>query len=338
MSNTIAYVDNQTLTNIADAVRYKTGTNGKMLLSDIPDKIRNIEGIVPTGTQTITENGEYDVLSDKSVTVDVNPDLRPLSVSENGSYQPDGFDGFDRVSVDVPQPSGSTTITENGTYDVEQYASAVVNVPTGGFPSYDDVVLPSEYQRVEYIESSGTQYIDLPYGFLPTDFVQIKSAIATSEGGENYMVTTRQWNTNNNRFAMAGIAKSNVSGFGVAIGNKSTTDGELRGAFANDGNVHEFVYRDGLFISPDINCACGFSAENGLVFGSETANIRLFFGWSSPTKGKIVYFVHAKADNRKIALFACYRKSDGVIGMYDVENDVFYTNDGTGDFTKGQDI
>lgn len=101
MSNTIAYVDNQTLTNIANAVRYKTGTNEKMLLSDIPDKIRNIEGIVPTGTQVITENGEYDVVGDRSVTVDVNPDLRPLSVSENGTYQPDGFDGFSQVSVDT---------------------------------------------------------------------------------------------------------------------------------------------------------------------------------------------------------------------------------------------
>ena len=101
MSNTIAYVDNQTLTNIADAVRYKTGTNGKMLLSDIPDKIRNIEGIVPTGTQTITENGVYDVTEKAEVDVDVNPDLRPLSVSENGQYSPDEFDGFSQVDVDV---------------------------------------------------------------------------------------------------------------------------------------------------------------------------------------------------------------------------------------------
>ena len=203
---------------------------------------------------------------------------------------------------------------------------------------YDDVVLPSEYQRVEYIESSGTQYIDLPYGFLPTDFVQIKSAIATSESQEKFMVAPSRWNTNNNRFAMAGIARTGSKGFGVAIGNKSTADCELCGAFANDGNFHEFVCRDGLFISPDINSACGFSAENGLIFGSETTNIRLFFGWNSPTKGKIAYFVHTKADGRKIALFACYRKLDGVIGMYDVDNDVFYTNDGSGDFTKGQDI
>ena len=36
------------------------------------------------------------------VDVDVQPDLRPLSVTENGSYQPDGFDGYNRVSVDVP--------------------------------------------------------------------------------------------------------------------------------------------------------------------------------------------------------------------------------------------
>ena len=152
------------------------------------------------------------------------------------------------------------------------------------------------------------------------------------------MVAASQWNTNNNRFAMAGIAKASVGAFGGAIGNKTTTDCTLYGLLRNDGNIHEFVYRDGLFISPDINSACGFSAENGLIFGSETTNIRLFFGWDSPTKGKIAYFVHTKADNRKIALFACYRKSDGVIGMYDVENDVFYTNDGSGDFTKGQDI
>ena len=205
---------------------------------------------------------------------------------------------------------------------------------------YDDVVLPSEYQRVEYIESSGTQYIDLPYGFLPTDFIQIKSAIATSESIEKYMVAASQWNTNNNRFAMAGTGRSGTVSrpFGCAIGNKSTSDGLLYGTLNNDGNVHEFVYRDGLFISPDMNCACGFSAENGFTFGSETTNIRLFFGWNANTNGKIAYFVHTKADGRKIALFACYRKSDGVIGMYDIENDVFYTNDGTGDFVKGQDV
>jgi len=71
MSNTIAYVDNQTLVNIADAVRSKTGTNEKMLLSDIPDKIENFEGIVPSGSIEITENGTYNISEYASTVVDV---------------------------------------------------------------------------------------------------------------------------------------------------------------------------------------------------------------------------------------------------------------------------
>ena len=60
----------------------------------------------PTETLSTTENGQFTPSDGKvgfsSVTVDVQPDLRPLSVTENGSYQPEGFDGFSQVIVDVP--------------------------------------------------------------------------------------------------------------------------------------------------------------------------------------------------------------------------------------------
>lgn len=59
--------------------------------------------------------------------------IEPLSVTANGTYTaPNGTDGYDPVTVNVPQPSGSITITENGTHNVAAYASANVNVPSAG--------------------------------------------------------------------------------------------------------------------------------------------------------------------------------------------------------------
>ena len=45
-------------------------------------------------------------------------------------------------------------------------------------------------------------------------------------------------------------------------------------------------------------------------------------------------------DNEKLIreFIPCYRKSDSVIGLYDIVNDVFYTNSGTGTFSKGANV
>ena len=74
----------------------------------------------PVETLSTTSNGTFTPSSGKvgfsAVTVDVNPDLRPLSVSENGQYSPDGFDGYSNVTVDVEPNLTSLSVTENGLY------------------------------------------------------------------------------------------------------------------------------------------------------------------------------------------------------------------------------
>ena len=60
------------------------------------------------------------------------------SISSNGTYNAssDNADGYKKVVVNVPNPStGSLSIISNNTYDVTNYASAVVNVPQGITPS-----------------------------------------------------------------------------------------------------------------------------------------------------------------------------------------------------------
>lgn len=109
------------------------------------------------GTKNITENGTYSASSDSldgysSVTVHVPtggdaPELQsktvtytPTTSTQTGTVSADtGYDGLSSVGVTVNPipseyviPSGTKSITENGTYDVAAFASAMINVASSG--------------------------------------------------------------------------------------------------------------------------------------------------------------------------------------------------------------
>lgn len=104
------------LNAIGDAIREKTGKTDKLTLDEMPNEIASI----------VSGGG----------TTPANPIIKPLSVTENGTYTaPDGVDGYSPIDVNVPipdgyiVPSGIKTITKNGTHDAREYASVAVNVP-----------------------------------------------------------------------------------------------------------------------------------------------------------------------------------------------------------------
>lgn len=73
--------------------------------------------------------------------------LQEKNITENGTYTADnGYTGLGKVNVNVPMPSGSIEITENGSHNVKGYETAVVNVASSGGSS--DLVEVSELPSV----------------------------------------------------------------------------------------------------------------------------------------------------------------------------------------------
>lgn len=207
-----------------------------------------------------------------------------------------------------------------------------------GVTVYNNRKVPVEYQEVEYLESTGTQRIELPFGFDPTDEVETRFSISKDHYIDKYIVSPIQWNTNNNRFGMGvhgGTSSLGAGYYTIAYGNVSTSGTKFSPDTLNDGNFHDWQYKNYTFYVIDVGRS---KSVLPILFGSTTANLRLFYGYNSNTKGKIASYHHKKANGTEINLIPCYRKSDNEPGMYDTVSGNFYTNEGSGDFLVGNDI
>lgn len=95
----------------------KTATPTKSVQNIVPDEGKLLSGvtvnaipaqyIIPTGSQTITENGTVDVTALASVTVNVPNAVSELTITENGTYEAKaGEVGYSKIIVNVQAPAG----------------------------------------------------------------------------------------------------------------------------------------------------------------------------------------------------------------------------------------
>lgn len=130
-------ITEQYLTDIADAIRTKTGLSTQLFYpSEMAPAIMTISGsggITPTGSISITENGTHDVTAYASANVSVP---NSYSASDEGKV----------VSGGQLVTQGSATYNSNNTYDTTLISSVTVNVSGGGGnPTIDSLsITPSE--------------------------------------------------------------------------------------------------------------------------------------------------------------------------------------------------
>lgn len=191
-------------------------------------------------------------------------------------------------------------------------------------------LLPDIYQKVEYLESTGTQFIDT--SLIPFANLSVETEMKYIKGDSLY--------------AFSGAYESGKTfQLGLAYVEDNTVRVSMNGGFP------EAVGKTDL----DINSFCVIKLSNGAqyvngelignqVYGNLTnLNFLLFARTTTESdaitinkwNGQIKSFKAWDNDVLIRNLVPCYRKADKVAGMYDMVNGVFYTNGGAGQFIIG---
>lgn len=198
-------------------------------------------------------------------------------------------------------------------------------------------ILPAEYQAVEWIGSSGTQYIDTGVKYYKHT-IYLDAEITKEQ--VKYLI------------GVGVLGQMANKAFYIGIG---TTTYGLQARANNIGETR--AWHDGSYDSQRFQMLCndgdGNVVYNGTTYSSsqldtnEANTIPLFlfgqnFGGSlkgGSTSKCYRCTIWDKTTGDMIADFVpCYRKSDDVIGMFDLVSETFKTNLGSGTFTKGDDV
>lgn len=247
--------------------------------------------------------------------------------------------------------TGTETIVDNTiyhlecalVYDGQKWDYVIAWLYEGSWVQFSSLFIPYEYQRVEYLQSTGTQHI-------LTGLVPINS----DYGYEIEIQSQDAWDSS-----------GGVRLFGIEIANNAfTMDTYATGRLW-------FDRRNGSMTVQNLNCkknvkfkitkhqknlthpagSSAFSTTKIYDWGSEKINICLFGATSTvssstglvtfnSTPSFMLFTCKFFDENDKLVseLIPCYRKSDKEPGLWDRVRKIFLTNVGTGSFAVGADI
>lgn len=186
--------------------------------------------------------------------------------------------------------------------------------------------LPQGYQEVEYIESSGTQYIDT--GVKPNQDTGVTIDFQLTNvsswqcifGAANSIKNTDEygvWHTG----TQYGFYYASTN---VTAGVDATTRHQFvcsKNSLSIDGTTYS---------SPAYT---NFTTNYNLILGA--VNYAGNINYSAPIK---LYSAKVYANGVLVRDFIPCKKSDGTVGLWDNVNSQFYTNAGSGTFTAGGNV
>lgn len=309
----------QALLQIAEKVAYidDQGQTYYQALYDALYVVASISAVFTQGGATIYDTDSLDTLKQYLVVTAIYEDESSATVTD--------------YTLSGTLTEGTSTITVSYKGKTDTFSVTVTAAP----------LIPVQYQQVEYIKATGTQHII-------TDI-----SVADSATGNNsvalytYDIDFKfdEWQSAYGTNIMAGFGSNagkwigyNNSKAAIAMG---TSPGNFFSGTVTDRHQYHWsiinnvgtVERDD---SATISRTVIYDSTRPIPFGlftivNESGNDFHF-------NGKLYACAVYKSGVKVLDLIPCYRKSDNEVGLYDIVNEKFYTNDGTGAFEKGADV
>lgn len=180
--------------------------------------------------------------------------------------------------------------------------------------------LPGEYRAVEYIEGTGTQYIDT--GIIPILQDEIRIVFYSDATGDNIRPFGSYY---------PGVAVDGYKGLRIVTNDFHQTTGTIGGGRKSDLSCTA----DGRWICDGDTVATGYPVQTMQknitlsIFKAHYTNGTLFGNGQM----RLYAFEYKRGGALLMNLVPCIRKSDDKPGAYDTASKTFYANAGTGEFT-----
>lgn len=195
-----------------------------------------------------------------------------------------------------------------------------------GVPNFEGRPLPSGYTQVEYIESSGTQWINT--GFTPDSNTRVVADIetTTTAPSANKWVFGCRSASATQRFELVYIPGSSAFRFYFSASYKAFSGVSLGRLLIDVSQSYASI--NGVSVTPTAAtftgagpiyiCSCNSASVSSEAFSQKVRSFQIY-------------------DNGTLVRdFVPCKNSAGIAGLYDVVNNKFYTNAGSGTFAVGE--
>lgn len=199
--------------------------------------------------------------------------------------------------------------------------------------AWQSVLVPAEYQAVEYIEGTGTQYINcdvapkINFSFdAVMAFTQDTAALAglyKSSGGYGYRV---EFIGRDNKF---GLFVNNAE---ASVSTKFIDETVVAGTMTHVHYEQGSKYQKMTVNEKSVEYATTASAVDTFTL------LRYRGGSTTVDHGRIGNVVVYNDGELVRDMVPCYRRADSVAGMYDRIDGRFFVNAGSGTFVVGADV